>query len=220
VQEKQLLAQYLALRNSHESVYLPLLFHREFPDLTSVEIAASEHSLRSLEQRGKHDRAVKLCRQLIDRLLAGIDYYQRYQSGRLRLLISPTFLGSLATNMIIVLRVRCATTRRTTTPPTSSSSAMSRRLEAILAAALTLAWFCQRLPVHFILYYLAPVWTLYRLRSEVQRLGPLMSGNAIWNWLPLAALAVVLCETVVAAFFDRRALCVGMIIIGATFPRY
>ena len=214
VQAQQLLSQYLSLRSSHEAVYLPALFHRQFSDLTLHDINTFSERMHGHRTRDENAAAVAVSQEYIGRLQAGMDYYQRYQRGRLLLLISATFLGSLATNLVIVLRLQSGT----------SSNRISRtvhRFEAVLSAALTAAWFCQRLPVHFILYYLAPVWTVYRLRTELDRLGPSLLTAARWpasGW-KVVVLVIILCETVVAAFFDRRALCLGLILIGATFLR-
>jgi hypothetical protein len=214
LQANQLLAQYLALRRVHEAVYLPALFHRAFSGLDRPALIRHQERVRLHLVHGEYGPALAACRQYIDLILAGVDYYQRYQRGLLQLLITATFLGSLATNLAVVLRLRSSRQQ--------NGPAVSHRAEAVMAVVLLGAWFCQRLPTHFLLYYLAPVWTVYRLRTELVHLGPLKSVTAwpaIRRAVPIVGLAFVLCETVVAAFFERKALCLGLIITGATFLR-
>jgi hypothetical protein len=211
VQANQLLSQYLSLRHIHESVLLPALFHREFPDLPSTQIPGRLDPIRRHQERGEHAQALAASRQLILQILAGIDYYQRYQRAILQLLISAAFLGSLATSLVVVLRMLTADCRQLT------GSAMSRKPEGFLTVLFFAAWFCQRLPVHFVLYYLAPVYTVYRLRSELSCLSAASAWKAARRTGPMLVLAVVICETVVAAFFDRRALCLGLLLTAATF---
>ena len=155
-------------------------------------------------KQGHFKEAVRLGYAYIDTVMEGIEYYQRYQQSILLLLIKASFVGCALTNLAKLL-----STGRNTNSVLRRHSASLYCLLGLVVAAANLAWLCQKLPPHFLLYYTAPVFVWAKLGhylltrtfdTAVTRLGGLMLLQA-------AAVLLILRES----FFDRRWLSLGFL---------
>ena len=90
--------------------------------------------------------------------MEGIEYYQRYQQAILLLLIKVSFVGCALTNLAKLL-----STGRNTNSVVRRHSASLYCVLGLVVAAANLAWLCQKLPTHFLLYYTAPVFVWAKL---------------------------------------------------------
>ena len=205
-QARQALAQFTALRVRHQNVMLPGIFHRDYLPLAGSAATDWEGGLARELGRGQPDAALALATSMAREAGQGVEYYQRYQQTALTHLIRAAYLGCLASHAAQL---------------GSAGEAMGRASRAwrgavragawMAAGAAGLSWLCQKLPWHFLLYYLAPVlvwsraaWLLATRSFPASRPGPAVLLLA----LQVIATLLLLRQT----FFQRCWLSVGLVV--------
>ena len=204
-QADQLLAQYLALQQAHKEVYLPNIFYRPFAKLSESDIETAKLNIRNIAKQGHHKEALRNCNRFIDVIMEGIEYYQRYQKSILLFLIKISFIGCAMTNMAKL----CSNGRKTNSIMRRNSATIFT-IFSLAVSFVNFCWFCQRLPYHFLLYYISPLFIWSKLlhylvtrsfnQVKISKLNILMV-------IQIVAVLMILRES----FFDRRWLSVGFL---------
>ena len=74
---------------------MPEIFHKEFPGLAHMDLEERLEEIKSKEIGGLLDNKVEKREELVDLLLDGIQYYQRYQADVLTWLIQVMIINKL-----------------------------------------------------------------------------------------------------------------------------
>ena len=121
-------------------------------------------------------------------------------------MITATLLLSLLSNAAVAFKL-------INNKGWASSGQLLTGWEVGLGALLLVSFLCQRLPVHFLCYYLAPVMGLRHLRTQLPGVQLVNSQLKVSTGAVLRLVLVVLyLETIVLAFFDRRWLSLGVLL--------
>jgi len=201
----QLLAQYLALQQSHKQVFLPSIFHRPFTKLSEDIIAVKKLDIKSVARQGHFKEANRQSRALIELIMEGVEYYQRYQRNILLFLIKISFIGCALLNLAKL----CCDGRKTNSIMRRHSATVFTMF-SIAVTLVNIAWFCQRLPYHFLLYYLSPllIWSKLGHYIITRNYPPVsVSRHNTLMMIQIAAVLLILRES----FFDRRWLSLGFL---------
>ena len=205
VQVDQLLAQYLALKQAHNQVYLPHIFHRPFVKLLDDTIYASKLEIRNVAKQGHHQDAVRKSFMFIKTIMEGIEYYQRYQKNILLFLMKITFIGCAISNF-----AKLVSDGKKTSSIMRRHSAGVYTIFSIIIFLVNICWFCQRLPYHFLLYYLAPIFVWSKLIFYLlTRSFPPLTLTKHTGLMAIQVVAILL--IVRESFFDRKWLSVGFL---------
>ena len=157
-QINQLLAQYEALKQRHEQVYLPNIFHVAYSQLSEDKVGRKKLEINKVSKMGQSKEAMRLCHKFIEEINSGIEYYQRYQQNILLILIKSSFIGCAVINLAKL----CSDGRKSSSVLRRHSTSIYT-LFGLLIFIANMSWYCQRLPYHFLLYYLAPVFVWSKL---------------------------------------------------------
>ena len=201
----QLLAQYLALQHSHKQVFLPSIFHRPFTKLTEDIIAVKKLDIKSVARQGHFKEANRQSRAFIELIMEGVEYYQRYQRNILLFLIKISFIGCALLNLAKL----CSDGRKTNSIMRRHSATVFTMF-SIAVTLVNIAWFCQRLPYHFLLYYLSPllIWSKLGHYIITRNYPPVsVSRHNTLMMIQIVAVLLILRES----FFDRRWLSLGFL---------
>jgi len=213
-QYSQLLQQYLELRGRHENVHLPRIYHKECPYFTKANVETCQTSIDKLRDSGRYSASINKSLSCIDNVYKGINYYQRYQKNILKALITMTICLSFLAHVITVWRLSSGLPNVTGTESSFSSA------EAFILTVLILSWFFQQLPFYFLFYYLAPVYSIRKLKSQLAHATTLLKdcrlSPQLFRGLGTSAVALVFCETLVLSFFERRWLTLGVVLLAAS----
>ena len=145
--------------------------------------------------------------ECINKVYHGITYYQRYQKTILKILISLTLVCSILADLFLVNSLLSSFISYRTVGE-SKKVDMMNVVQIITFCFLVISWFCQKLPFHFLFYYLAPSFTFYRMKRNWTSNTNKQSLD--WDLIKLIPLALIVCEIIVIAFFDRRILTLGV----------
>jgi len=209
---EQMLAQYKALREKHEKVHLPAIFHVPFSLLTDDKILNEMKVIRSLDKKGHPGESLTRSHKFLSQIIEGISYYQRYQRFQLFSLISLSFLGCAALNISTIIR------RFTHYGINNQSEQKKKKINLISAGLALLAIFCslaQKLPYHFLLYYTAPVYVWTRVAYQVDeiRIKRMLQESCTKQTAMTIVLVAVVLEILVVSFFERKALTIGLALL-------
>ena len=158
---------------------------------------------------GHYNDSMKFSLGCITKVYKGIHYYQRYQKNILKVLVALTLISHILADLLLVNSFLSSVKKYETIKENNRFCAVNIT-EYIFIVLMIISWFCQKLPLHFLLYYLAPCYTFHKLKTHWQN----TSRDTIdWQLVKLIPLAVITCEIIVIAFFDRRVLTLGLVII-------
>lgn len=215
----QLLAQYVELRRRHEEdIYLPAVYHTECPQLTRSHVETCRFDMTRSVSQTRYNQSIETALSCIKRVQQGIHYYQRYQQGLLKGLITLAILFSLLSNLVVVIRLFSSPGScniRDCNSVVRWPSCYGDLLELGLAALLVVSWWCQQLPHHFLLYYTAPVYSIKKLREAVKGFDSF--PNVSKDILLGLGMSLLIGQSLVFAFTDRRWLSFGVVLLGFSF---
>jgi len=201
----QLLAQYLALKVKHQQVYFPNIFHRPFTKLGDDNIVRRRNEIKNIVKQGLFKEALRKCHGFIDDTMEGIDYYQRYQKNILLFLVKSCFIGCAILNL-----AKLTSNGRKTNSVMRRHSATIYTLISIVVSVVNFSWYCQKLPYHFLLYYVAPVfvWSKLIVYLITRTFHPLsLSRLNLLMILQVVAILLIIRES----FFERKWLSLGFL---------
>jgi len=201
----QLLAQYKALEMRHQQVYFPSIFHVAYDQLEEEKIFKKKQNIKNTSNQGHVKESLRLCSSFLDELMHGIEYYQRYQKNILLLLIRTAFVGCALINL-----AKLTSNGRKSQVVKRKYTTTIYTLSGLVIAFANFSWFCQRLPTHFLLYYLAPVFVWSKLVFYVvtRSFVPIHFKKLnIFLFVQIVAIILIIKES----FFERRWLSFGFL---------
>ena len=204
-QIRQLLAQYEALKQRHEQVRLPNIFHVAYSELSDDKIERKRLEIINVSKMGQSKEAIRLCHKFIEEINSGIEYYQRYQKNILIILIKSSFIGCAIFNLAKL----CSDGRKTSSVMRRHSASVYTVFSLIIFIA-NVSWFCQKLPYHFLLYYLAPVFVWSKLFHYLMTRTFVPFAVTKLNtliFIQVVAILLIIRES----FFDRSWLSLGFL---------
>ena len=145
--------------------------------------------------------------ECINKAYHGITYYQRYQKTILKILISLTLVCSILADLFLVNSL-LSSFRSYSSVGESKKLNIMNLVQISTFCFLVISWFCQKLPFHFLFYYLAPSFTFHRMKRNWSNSSNKLSVD--FDLIKLIVLALIICEIIVFAFFDRRILTLGV----------
>ncbi|XP_023344898.1 uncharacterized protein LOC111714091 isoform X2 [Eurytemora carolleeae] len=209
-QYTQLLVQYEELKSVPERGYFPTLFHKQYPGFTQYNIQECERTIDRLISSSQYTQSINTISACIEKTFSGITYYQRYQENILRVLISISLILSLLFNTVLVLQLFSGLVKMT-----GPSCSKFNTMNMLLLLLCMFSWWCQQLPLHFLFYYTAPVYMLTQLLGQLSTYNQSIKINR--EVVCILLFTVLICESVVFSFFDRRCLALGIGLIATSF---
>jgi len=195
---EQLGGQFRALRAGPAGGLLPGIFHAEFPN-------TGARGGPGRPFRGRQVMGVEEMEKEVTRLQEGIVYYQRYQATILARLTVATYTALIATNLGAVGR-SLGVVVLPSLPPS-----LLTPLAALAAAIATVSFLCQtHLPLHLLLYYLAPVLAWHRALATAP--APERPVGVAARHLATLLLTFLTLASIAAAFHERRWLSLGLLL--------
>ena len=169
-----------------------------------------ERTIDRLISSSQYTQSINTISACIEKTFSGITYYQRYQENILRVLISISLILSLLFNTVLVLQLFSGLGKMT-----GPSCSKFNTMNMLLLLLCIFAWWCQQLPLHFLFYYTAPVYMLTQLLSQLSTSNQSIKINR--EVVCILLFTVLICESVVFSFFDRRCLALGIGLIATSF---
>ena len=169
-----------------------------------------ERTIDRLISSGQYNQSINTISACIEKTFSGITYYQRYQENILRVLISISLILSLLFNAVLFLQLFSGLEGLS-----GASCSKFNTMNMLLLLLCIFSWWCQQLPLHFLFYYTAPVYMLTQLLGQLNISNQSIKLNREVVFILL--FTVLICESVVFSFFDRRCLALGVGLIATSF---
>ena len=169
-----------------------------------------ERTIDRLISSGQYNQSINTISACIEKTFSGITYYQRYQENILRVLISISLILSLLFNAVLFLQLFSGLDKLS-----GASCSKFNTMNMLLLLLCIFSWWCQQLPLHFLFYYTAPVYMLTQLLGQLNTSNQSIKLNREVVFILL--FTVLICESVVFSFFDRRCLALGVGLIATSF---
>ena len=202
----QIHQQYLAVKNKRTNAWFQSPSRLGLADPFDVDLEETVKKIRLLKSKAKYSSALLLSDELYEKGLQALFFYQRYHRLPLYLATSLTYVGFIIYILLNLLKDHSSIL-------VFEATASNQALLWIGVIYSTMATFGQNVPYHYFFYYVSPFYVWNEVMSLVQcaRLAPNQQAHCR-DLLKVFLLALVTVETLVLAFFDRRALSLTLLL--------
>ncbi|XP_067124536.1 GPI ethanolamine phosphate transferase 1-like [Centruroides vittatus] len=219
---KQILSQYEFKVWEKKYTSLPI-FYRHFRDLSSQRQDELLKMIDTLMKQSRYKDAIQVGLKLIELSLKGINYYQKYDRFALNVSIFLAFIGWI--NYVILLIIKNHTAIIHISLEQQQSVLLAGEYPKLKITLLFLfigsivAWLLyeQNSPAMYYIYFLTPVflWNLIFCRWDlIQQAQIYMERrNYTLKFIGIIIICIVGLELLVASFFRRGLLSLGLIFI-------
>ncbi|XP_034252680.1 GPI ethanolamine phosphate transferase 1-like [Thrips palmi] len=209
---KQLLAQANRKREILQRGSLSWLY-RPYWKLTSEEAQIREKLINQFINSQKYDKAIQLSEDLSDLSIHALRYYHNYYQGLLLTVVSLSFLGWIVW-LLCQLNIPY---RAGQTILLLGMGRHGRLINKVFLALTCLAFILiqvQGLEWQFNVYCLLPLLLWWSVFSTIDLWSyNFISTGRLWNCLIFSAILLLFIEIMVAAFFQRWVLSVGVLFL-------
>ncbi|XP_033753855.1 GPI ethanolamine phosphate transferase 1-like isoform X2 [Pecten maximus] len=222
---RQILSQYQIKMEQKKQTTLSMTF-RPYSDLTPVIQAEMIRSINKLNQAGDYSAAINESKTLIHLALRGLSYYQTYDRFFLGVSIASGFIGWTLYILVLVVKEHTDVVRvRVKLVALDQPVLLGRKFiiggYSAVGALVFILLSVQSLPWTYYLYCLLPValWTVVTLNWYVlwdcyQRLKEASPTGVSVNLCLTVVMCILGLEILVAGFFYREVLSVGLVCMG------
>ncbi|XP_069112966.1 GPI ethanolamine phosphate transferase 1-like isoform X2 [Argopecten irradians] len=222
---KQILSQFQIKMEQRKQTTLSMTF-RPYSELTPALQTKMIRSINKLNQEGKFIAAIKESKKLIQLALQGLSYYQTYDRFFLGVSIASSFVGWVMYILVLVVKEHTDVVKVRVKLVTLHQPVLLRKEVIIggystVGALVIILLSVQSLPWTYYLYCLLPValWMVVTLNWHVlldcyTRLKEASPKGFLVNFFLTLVMFVLGLEILVAGFFYRHLLSVGLVCMG------
>ncbi|KAM9713014.1 GPI ethanolamine phosphate transferase 1 isoform 1-T1 [Menidia menidia] len=210
----QVLEQFKMKMSQKKETTLPFLF-TPYQPLTESKQTELTRKARILIQLEKYNEAISLCQSLISFSLEGLIYFHTYDRFFLGCSVVLGFVGWTSYVILVILRTHASLNRHPNLTKQISSKKLGR-LCTCVGAVITAFLLIQRSPLTYYVYCLLPIPVWYSVFKESGALTDLIwsaPSLPLWKCFGYFVLVAFGIELLVASFFHRAMLTVGLVVL-------